>query len=42
MRAVLLDIHIFIWNSDLSSELSTTARGVIEAADVAHVTPISF
>lgn len=26
----------------MSSELSTTARNVIEAADVAYVTPISF
>ena len=42
MRAVLLDTHTFIWSLFLSSELSATARGMIEAADAAYVAPISF
>lgn len=42
MRAVLLDTHTFIWSLFLSSELSATARTMIETADVAYVTPISF
>ncbi len=42
MRAVLLDTHTFIWSLFLSSELSATARSMIEAADAAYVAPISF
>ena len=42
MRAVLLDTHTLIWSLVMSSELSATARDVIEAADVAYVAPISF
>ena len=42
MKSVLLDTHSFIWSLLMSSELSPTARGLIEAADVAYVSPITF
>lgn len=42
MRAILLDTHTFIWSLVMSSELSVTARDLIEAADAAYVAPISF
>ncbi|MRX52029.1 PIN domain-containing protein [Paracoccus sp. S-4012] len=42
MSRVLLDTHSFIWSLVMSSELSATARGMIEAADAVYVAPISF
>ena len=42
MSTVLLDTHTFIWSLVMSSELSTTARGMIEAADAAYIAPVSF
>ena len=42
MRAVLLDTHAFIWSLVMSSELSVTARDMIEGAHTAYVAPVSF
>ncbi len=42
MKAVLLDTHAFIWSLFLSSELSPTARKMIESASIVYVSPISF
>jgi len=42
VSAVLLDTHAFLWSLMMSSELSATARGMIEAASVAYVAPVSF
>ncbi|WBU63586.1 type II toxin-antitoxin system VapC family toxin [Paracoccus aerodenitrificans] len=42
MTAVLLDTHAFVWSLFKSSELSASARTMMEAADAVYVAPISF
>ena len=38
VSCVLLDTHSFIWSLVMTSELSTTPRDMIEAADAAYDT----
>lgn len=42
MNVVLLDTHAFIWSLVMSSRLSSSARGMIEAAHTVYVAPITF